>query len=87
MPEFRWNPLLDTWTMVATNRQNRPHLPTDYCPFCPGSGNVPLKYDVLAYPNDFPVMSLDQPTSQKTKEPKGIFRKADAIGKCDVILY
>ncbi len=87
MPEFRWNPLLDTWTIIATNRQNRPHLPTDNCPFCPGNGNIPAKYDVLAYPNDFPAMSLEQPTSKKQKEQKGIFRRADAVGKCEVILY
>ena len=87
MPEFRWNPLLDTWTMVATNRQNRPYLPKDYCPFCPGSNNIPAKYDVLAYPNDFPVMSLDLPISKTAKNQKGIFRKADAVGKCEVILY
>ena len=85
MPEFRWNPLLDTWTMVATNRQNRPHLPKDSCPFCPGSGNVPEHYDVLAYPNDFPVMSL-QPQKIK-KKGTGIFRNAEAVGKCEVILY
>jgi UDPglucose--hexose-1-phosphate uridylyltransferase len=85
MPEFRWNPLLDTWTMVATNRQNRPHLPKDHCPFCPGSGNIPQQYDVLAYPNDFPVMSLD---AKQTAIPhKGIFRRAEPVGRCEVILY
>lgn len=84
MPELRWNPLLDTWTMVATNRQNRPHLPKDYCPFCPGRGNVPDNYDVLAYPNDFPVMSLD---AADLKTGKGIFRRKAAVGHCEVILY
>ncbi len=87
MPEFRWNPLLDTWTMVATNRQNRPHLPKDHCPFCPGSPNMPSNYDVLAYPNDFPAMSLDPPSSKTEKPSKGIFRRKDAVGKCEVILY
>jgi len=87
MPEFRWNPLLDTWTMVATNRQNRPHLPKDHCPFCPGSPNIPSKYDVLAYPNDFPVMSLDHAGSKKKEQSKGIFRSKEAVGKCEVILY
>jgi UDPglucose--hexose-1-phosphate uridylyltransferase len=87
MPEFRWNPLLDTWTMVATNRQNRPHLPKDHCPFCPGSGNVPEHYDVLSYPNDFPVMSLDVATSKPEKKDHGIFRRKDAVGSCEVILY
>jgi UDPglucose--hexose-1-phosphate uridylyltransferase len=88
MPEFRWNPLLDTWTMVATNRQDRPHLPKGDCPFCPGHGNVPLHYDVLAYPNDFPVMGLpENDKAVPNKKNPGIFQSAEAIGKCEVILY
>ncbi len=86
MPEFRWNPLLDTWTLVATNRQHRPHLPKDYCPFCPSQNKALPNYDVLAYDNDFPAMSL-QNQEPGTKNPKGIFRKAEAVGKCEVILY
>lgn len=89
MPELRWNPLLDTWTMVATNRQNRPHLPKDYCPFCPGHGNIPNSYDVLAYPNDFPTLSLDGNFLPDTKKSKGsdLFLGAEAVGRCEVILY
>jgi len=87
MPEFRWNPLLDTWTMVATNRQNRPHLPKDHCPFCPGSANVPANYEVLAYPNDFPAMTLDSPPTKRKKSSSEIFKSANAVGKCEVILY
>jgi UDPglucose--hexose-1-phosphate uridylyltransferase len=86
MPEFRWNPLLHTWTMVATNRQARPHLPEDYCPFCPGQGNVPDHYEVMAYANDFPVMSLDV-RPEKKKKKGGVFQRADAVGRCEVILY
>src|SRR5258707_59930 len=94
MPEFRWNPLLDTWTMVATNRQHRPHLPKDKCPFCPGSGKVPAKYEVIAYDNDFPVMSLksnDQIPKAlarfRRSKKNAIFRNAEAVGKCEVIIY
>lgn len=86
MPELRWNPLLDTWTMVATNRQNRPHLPKDYCPFCPGQGKLPKQFDVLAYPNDFPVMSLEAEDAPDIK-PSRIFRNAKATGRCEVLLY
>lgn len=85
MPEFRWNPLLDTWTMVATNRQHRPHLPKDYCPFCLEDNPSLPRFDVLAYTNDFPAMSLDG--FGVTESNKGIFQKKDAIGKCEVILY
>src|SRR5277367_4626008 len=79
MPEFRWNPLLDTWTLVATNRQNRPHLPKDHCPFCPDSGNLPAHYEVLAYPNDFPVMSLDIENPKGQQIEQGIFKRSDAL--------
>ena len=47
-------------------------MPTDGCPFCPGSGRVPEHYDVLLYPNDFPAFSFDDP---------------QAPGACDVVLY
>ena len=88
MPEFRWNPLLDTWTMVATNRQHRPHLPKDYCPFCPSQNKALPKFDVMVYNNDFPVMSLDkQPEVKNQKSDNTIFKRAEAVGKCEVILY
>jgi UDPglucose--hexose-1-phosphate uridylyltransferase len=86
MAEFRWNPLLDTYTMVATNRQHRPHLPKDFCPFCPSQNKKLPKYDVLAYDNDFPAMSL-QPEEVKYQKKNSIFRNAGATGKCEVILY
>lgn len=84
MPELRYNPLLDTYTMVAGNRQNRPHLPKDYCPFCPGSGKVPDTYEMLVYDNDFPTLSL-QP--EKINNNHHFFSRKEAYGKCEVILY
>lgn len=87
MSEFRWNPLLDTWTMVATNRQHRPHLPKDYCPFCPQHNSNLPKFDVLSYNNDFPVMSLVASASEQIKTKNGIFRTTAAVGKCEVLLY
>ncbi len=87
MSEFRWNPLLDTWTMVATNRQHRPHLPKDYCPFCPQHNSSLPKFDVLYYDNDFPVMSLNPSTKRQIKNENRIFKTAEAIGKCEVLLY
>lgn len=85
MPELRWNPLLATWTMVATNRQNRPHLPKNYNPFAPGQGSIPAKYDVLAYDNDFPTLS--QQPSQVSRHQSAVFKSKEAYGKCEVILY
>ena len=48
MAELRYNPLLNDWTMIASHRQNRPQMPKDWCPFCPGSGKVPENYKYLS---------------------------------------
>ena len=88
MPEFRWNPLLDTWTMVATNRQHRPHLQKDYCPFCPSQNKNLPQYDVMVYDNDFPVMTLNSSKVKvNLKLESQIFGSKEATGKCEVILY
>jgi len=76
--ELRWHPLLRQWVAVAAHRQGRPQLPEDWCPFCPGSGNVPDDYSVHIYPNDFPAFSEDNPPFS----PDG-----GARGVCDVVLY
>jgi len=86
MAELRWNPLLNTWTMVAGNRQHRPHLPKDVCPFCPGNGNVPAEYEMLVYDNDFPVLQL-QPENVDASPTSDFFKNSGAYGKCEVILY
>jgi UDPglucose--hexose-1-phosphate uridylyltransferase len=72
MSELRWHPLLEQWVVVTAHRQDRPQMPADWCPFCPGSGRVPDSYDVYLYPNDFPAFSFDDP---------------NAPGACDVVLY
>ena len=72
MSELRWHPLLEQWVVVTAHRQDRPQMPADWCPFCPGSGRVPGHYDVCLYPNDFPAFSFDDP---------------NASGACDVVLY
>ncbi|MGC9064283.1 MAG: galactose-1-phosphate uridylyltransferase, partial [bacterium] len=85
MAELRWNPLLEDWVMIASHRQERPQMPKNWCPFCPGSGRVPEKYDVLEYDNDFPALMLNPP------EPDDVatefYKVAPAYGKCEVILY
>ena len=85
MGELRYNPLLQDWTMVASNRQHRPNMPKDYCPFCAGSGRVPDDYDVLAYDNDFPALSPHPPTPDV--EGSSLYPVKESYGKCEVILY
>lgn len=84
--ELRWNPLLKTWTMVAANRQGRPNLPKDWCPFCPGPGKkVPENYEVYKYDNDFPALRLD--ADEPEIEGNDLYKVQKNYGKCEVILY
>ncbi len=97
--EFRYNPLLGMWSMFASSREGRPLMPEDQCPFCPGSGKVPDKYDVHLYPNDFPIMELnpqeidkdllDFKTDDKDlrKKIERLYKTKKSFGLCDVILY
>lgn len=85
MAEIRWNPLIKDWVMIASNRQDRPQMPSDWCPFCSGSGNVPDDYDVLMYPNDFPALSKTPPIPDQVET--SLYKVMPSFGKCEVILY
>lgn len=85
MSELRWNPVLKEWIATATHRMERPQLPKDWCPFCPGSGRVPDTYDVYIYPNDFPTFAVPPP--EMDVESNELYKVAPAIGICDVVLY
>ena len=85
MAELRYHPLIKDWVMIASHRQNRPQMPKDYCPFCPGSGKVPEQFDVYEYDNDFPALSQNPP--QPADVANDIIKDKEAYGKCEVILY
>lgn len=85
MAELRWNPLIKDWVMIASHRQNRPQMPKDWCPFCPGSGKVPDKFTVYEYDNDFPALSQNPPVPDDVETR--IYKTKPAYGKCEVILY
>jgi UDPglucose--hexose-1-phosphate uridylyltransferase len=84
MSELRWNPFLRQWVVVASHRQDRPQMPKNWCPFCPGSGRVPDHYDVLLYPNDFPAFDMESGPFDPTP---GLFKTTGSPGACDVVLY
>ncbi len=84
MSELRWHPLLKEWVGVAGLRQDRPQMPRDWCPFCPGSGKVPAQYDTFLYPNDFAALSKNYAPFE---DNPGLFHKTGARGTCDVVLY
>lgn len=85
MAELRWNPLIKDWVMIASNRQNRPQMPKDWCPFCPGSGKVPDKFTVYKYDNDFPALSQNPPVPDDVATE--LYKTKPSYGKCEVILY
>lgn len=85
MTELRWNPTVNEWVSTASLRQDRPQMPTDWCPFCPGSGRVPDHYDVYLYPNDFPAFSIPPPEPAIAGDD--FYRVERSYGKCDVVLY
>lgn len=85
MAELRWNPIIKDWVMIASHRQNRPQMPKDWCPFCPGSGKVPEHFTVHKYDNDFPALSQNPPVPDDVETR--IYKTKPAYGKCEVILY
>ena len=58
--ELRRDPLLDTWVVIASHRQDRTHLPAaDECPLCPSTPGRPSEipeadYEVAVFENRFP---------------------------------
>ncbi|MBV9762153.1 MAG: galactose-1-phosphate uridylyltransferase [Acidobacteriaceae bacterium] len=100
MHQLRWHAVLQQWVVVTTDRQNRPQMPANWCPFDPGSGRVPDHYDVYLYPNDFPAFSPDADPFEPFSMPahKGrptpgalaqaeLFAETGPRGACDVVLY
>ena len=85
MAELRYNPLTKDWVMIASHRQNRPQMPKDWCPFCPGSGKVPDNFTVYKYDNDFPALSQNPPVPDDVATE--LYKTKEAYGKCEVILY
>jgi UDPglucose--hexose-1-phosphate uridylyltransferase len=85
MAELRWHPLIRDWVMIASNRQDRPQMPKDWCPFCPGSGRVPDDYEVHRYDNDFPALMQQPPAPDDVATD--FYKTAETYGKCEVILF
>ncbi len=50
----RIDPLTGAHAWIVAGRQDRPNLPPDGCPFCPGGLEAPENYDVRSFPNRWP---------------------------------
>jgi len=86
MAELRWNPLINDWVMINSNRQKRPNM-QEGCPFCPGSAKIPESYDVMKYDNDFPALSQNPPEPDKNIGECKIYKTKPMYGKCEVVLF
>lgn len=82
MNELRWNPLLGEWVVIASRRHGRPILESE-CPFCPGSPEVDGDWVVRTLANRFPAFSENPPG---VESGDGIYKKAEAFGRCEVLL-
>jgi len=86
MHQLRWHAVLQQWIVFSTDRQNRPQMPANWCPFDPGSGKVPDHYDVYLYPNDFPGFGPNADPFTPIETPEA-FAENGPRGACDVVLY
>lgn len=86
MSELRWNPISEEWVIMAMERQERPFLPKNHCPFDPGaSPEIPREYELLVIPNKFPSLRRDPPV--RSIGGDDFFKVAPAKGVCEVVLY
>ncbi len=78
-PELRLDPLTREWVMIVGDRQHRPNLPDDGCPFCVGGLEAPEPYDVRSFTNRWPALVPG------SIEPDGA--RTPARGAAEVVLY
>lgn len=84
--ELRWDPILREWIIVSGERGKRPLLPEGFCPFCPGSEEVPeSEWTVLSIPNRFPSLLADPPPPSVKSDR--LHRCRPSKGICEVVIY
>ena len=84
--ELRWDPIMSQWIIVSGKRGKRPLLPEGYCPFCPGSEEIPEgDWTVLSLPNKFPALQPEPPPPSVKSDR--LYRSRPAKGVCEIIIY
>ena len=86
MAELRRNALTGEWVSIVGNRQARPNLPTDGCPFCIGGLEAPEPYETLAFTNRWPAYSPGE-VADLDSYPLDSRTPAPAPGAAEVVLY
>jgi len=84
--EFRLDPHSGQWVNIVGHRQNRPNLPADGCPFCPGGVEAPDPYDTRWFENRWPALAPGDPVDPAAAAASGV-TSLDAVGAAEVILY
>jgi UDPglucose--hexose-1-phosphate uridylyltransferase len=69
--------------MIVGDRQHRPNLPDDGCPFCVGGLEAPEPYGVRAFANRWPAL-VPGPTEVIAEPAAGVM---PARGAAEVVLY
>lgn len=90
-PRLRLDYLSGEWVSIATDRNQRAHLPAkNVCPLCVQSdknqSEVPSEFDVVVFENKNPSFGpgLDESV---TKENKSLGHEVAASGRCEVVVY
>jgi UDPglucose--hexose-1-phosphate uridylyltransferase len=84
--DLRFDPLTREWVNVVGHRQDRPNLPDEGCPFCPGGLEAPEPYDVRWFTNRWPALEPGPPVDLAAAEAAGTTR-LPATGACEVVLF
>jgi UDPglucose--hexose-1-phosphate uridylyltransferase len=100
--QLRQDPLLGSWVMYASHRQDRTYLPSaEDCPLCPSTGDhateVPeADYEVVVFENRFPALAPLADTEALGHEaapgtgPRPspcLLRARPGAGRCEVVCY
>jgi UDPglucose--hexose-1-phosphate uridylyltransferase len=85
-PEFRFDALTREWVNIVGHRQQRPNLPTDECPFCPGGLEAPGPYAVRWFENRWAALAPGEPIDLAAAEAAGTTH-LPAVGACEVVLF
>ncbi|MDA8034704.1 MAG: galactose-1-phosphate uridylyltransferase [Actinomycetota bacterium] len=93
--ELRYDPLLDTWVVVAAHRQERTYRPArEDCPLCPSRPGHPTEipaedYHVVVFDNRFPSLSDATATSVAGRAGRagGLLATRPGVGRCEVVVF
>jgi UDPglucose--hexose-1-phosphate uridylyltransferase len=96
--ELRYDPILRTWVMYASHRQERSYLPSaQECPLCPSTDGhateVPeANYEVVVFENRYPALARHGDDGHGGHDdghghPSELLADRAGAGRCEVVCY